>query len=149
KTDQPIRERGWQYWHQLFNPRQLLLHGLVVNNVDSLSKNKTEVAIGILGINKIIDWNSKLCIWNTGVGTEKNQNTFTTQALNTLYNYGARALTMYKSNWFMNINTCQIKNNKNIAVQDARGIKDINDIWITDPPYADAVNYHELTEFFL
>ena len=23
------------------------------------------------------------------------------------------------------------------------------DIWITDPPYADAVNYHELTEFFL
>jgi putative DNA methylase len=23
------------------------------------------------------------------------------------------------------------------------------DIWITDPPYADAVNYHELSEFFL
>ena len=21
-TDQPIRERGWTYWHHLFNPRQ-------------------------------------------------------------------------------------------------------------------------------
>ena len=29
-------------------------------------------------------------------------------------------------------------------------ILDINlTYWITDPPYADAVNYHELTEFFL
>jgi putative DNA methylase len=24
-TNQPIRERGWTYWHHLFNPRQLLL----------------------------------------------------------------------------------------------------------------------------
>ena len=24
-----------------------------------------------------------------------------------------------------------------------------NDIYITDPPYADAVNYHEITEYFI
>ena len=23
------------------------------------------------------------------------------------------------------------------------------DLWITDPPYADAINYHELGDFFL
>ena len=23
KTDEPIRERGWTYWHHLFNARQL------------------------------------------------------------------------------------------------------------------------------
>ncbi len=32
---------------------------------------------------------------------------------------------------------------------DARNIDYEGDIWVTDPPYADAVNYHELTEFFL
>jgi putative DNA methylase len=36
-TDQPIRERGWQYWHQLFNPRQLLVNGLFAKNVMELS----------------------------------------------------------------------------------------------------------------
>ena len=29
-TEQPTRERGWTYWHHLFNPRQLLLNGLVL-----------------------------------------------------------------------------------------------------------------------
>ncbi len=32
---------------------------------------------------------------------------------------------------------------------DARSATTDCDIWITDPPYADAVNYHELLEFFL
>jgi putative DNA methylase len=29
KTDEPIRTRGWTYWHHLFNPRQLLVNGLI------------------------------------------------------------------------------------------------------------------------
>jgi hypothetical protein len=32
---------------------------------------------------------------------------------------------------------------------DARDISIICDLWITDPPYADAINYHELGDFFL
>jgi putative DNA methylase len=28
KTDEPIRTRGWTYWHHLFTPRQLLVIGL-------------------------------------------------------------------------------------------------------------------------
>lgn len=35
-----------------------------------------------------------------------------------------------------------------VETKDARVVKEICDIWITDPPYADAINYHELTEFF-
>ena len=35
------------------------------------------------------------------------------------------------------------------AVCDARDIHETCDVWITDPPYADAVNYHELGDFFL
>ncbi len=33
-TDQPIRERGWTHWHHLFNPRQLLTHGLLLATAD-------------------------------------------------------------------------------------------------------------------
>ena len=32
---------------------------------------------------------------------------------------------------------------------DARVLSNTAEIWLTDPPYADAVNYHELSEFFL
>jgi hypothetical protein len=32
---------------------------------------------------------------------------------------------------------------------DARDLREICDLWITDPPYADAINYHELGDFFL
>ena len=32
---------------------------------------------------------------------------------------------------------------------DARDLRETCDLWITDPPYADAVNYHELGDFFL
>ena len=39
--------------------------------------------------------------------------------------------------------------NKEVVLKDARNIDQTCDIWITDPPYADAVNYHELSEFFL
>ncbi|MCI4436300.1 MAG: hypothetical protein JHC33_05755, partial [Ignisphaera sp.] len=30
-----------------------------------------------------------------------------------------------------------------------RALNYSNDLWITDPPYADAINYHELSDFFL
>jgi adenine-specific DNA methylase len=34
-------------------------------------------------------------------------------------------------------------------LSDARDLRETCDLWITDPPYADAVNYHELGDFFL
>jgi hypothetical protein len=36
-----------------------------------------------------------------------------------------------------------------VTVCDARDLRETCDLWITDPPYADAVNYHELGDFFL
>ena len=38
KTDEPIRTRGWTHWHHLFNPRQLLLAGLVNQSTDARLK---------------------------------------------------------------------------------------------------------------
>lgn len=36
-----------------------------------------------------------------------------------------------------------------MASLDARDVRETADLWVTDPPYADAINYHELGGFFL
>jgi putative DNA methylase len=150
-TDQPIRERGWQYWHQLFNPRQLLTQGLFMNFIGEHAKSKQEFAIGLLGVNKLCDYNSKLCVWLNSPVDEHGKNTFLNQALNTLYNYSNRALSDLEGTFLFNINNKNIEGNyiNSVILSDARVLSKICDLWITDPPYADAVNYHELSEFFL
>lgn len=85
-TNQVIRERGWTHWNHLFNARQLLIGKTLLAAIEQ-ENNMNNKVIGLLGINKCVDWNSRLCIWNAGIGNEKLQNTFTTQALNTLFNY--------------------------------------------------------------
>jgi putative DNA methylase len=149
ETSRLSRERGWFYWHQLFNPRQLLLHGLFIKLLENEAKNKSKFVVGLLGLNKCCNWNSKLSQWLSDSSNEKGAQTFSNQALNTLYNYNTRALTKLKTSWFYNINTFALNNNSTVEVKDARQVIQICDIWITDPPYADAINYHELSEFFL
>lgn len=149
-TDQPMRERGWQYWHQLFNPRQLLVLGLINSAVSEIEDKSVRVALS-LSLNKFTDWNSRLSIWNSGAGSECVQNTFSNQALNTLYNYGTRSANSLKTGtiWHYNMTDFAIEVESKVEAIDARKITEVCDIFITDPPYADAVNYHELTEFFL
>lgn len=148
-TDQPIRERGWQYWHHLFNPRQLLIIGLFMKELFEGSYTRLQKATGLLGINKFVNFNSKLSMWVNGAGVEKVVHVFTNQALNTFYNYGTRPIIDLKNLWFLTLDASFPLRNTNITLSDAREVNTISDIWITDPPYADAVNYHELSEFFL
>ena len=148
KTCEPKRTRGWQYWHQLFNPRQLLIHGLFMKAIEILANNKEEEVLGLLGVHKLCDWNSRLSIWNADGANEKGQQVFTNQALNTVYNYSTRTTLSLKTTWFFNINSCNFSSNNTILQIDARKVSECCDIWITDPPYADSVNYHELSEFF-
>ena len=145
-TDQLIRERGWRYWHQLFNCRQILFTGLVNQCVLSLANNNRELIIGQLCAHKILDYNSKLCAWV--VNREYTGNTFYNQALNTMFNYGVRSSFSLSSIFFIPINNTEILSGQ-VDITEASQVSNNCDIWITDPPYADAVNYHELTEFFL
>lgn len=149
KTDEPVRTRGWEYWHQLFTPRQLLIHGLFVKSVYEMANSDKEKVIGILGVNKLSNWNSKLAQWLSDGSNEKGAQTFSNQALNTMYNYLSRTMLSLKTTWFFNINNSKIISDTQVHVQDARTLNNDCDIWITDPPYADAVNYHELSEFFI
>ena len=84
-TDQLIRERGWQYWHQLFNPRQLLTNKLIIETILETATSEIEYAVGVMILNKSLDWNSKLCRWGTGQARESMAQTFYNQALNTIW----------------------------------------------------------------
>lgn len=150
KTIDPIRTRGWAYWHQMFNPRQLLVHGLLMELIDQHARTQKEKVVGLLGVNKCCDWNSKLCRWGVGAARESMAQTFYNQALNTIFNFGCKGLTLITGNFMIEIKNSEIDILKtNLFPYDARNINMKSDVWFTDPPYADAINYHELSEFFL
>jgi adenine-specific DNA methylase len=150
KTEEPIRNRGWTYWHHLFTPRQLLVHGLL----GMFSRDTNDhflIAASMLNLGRLADWDSRLSCWlpTQGGGIGGGKNTFLNQALNTLYNYSNRSLQSLSSaqlgfskSFFAPVTPC-------VAISDARDLDHECDFWITDPPYADAVNYHELADFFL
>lgn len=155
-TDQPIRERGWTYWHHLFTPRQLLVHGLLLSLYSEASENRPDkIVAAAISVAACSNWNSKLCQWlphlaaSGGIGAFAQ--TFYNQALNTLLNWGVRSLSGLENvggfSYLRPLNLSSFK--KDIGVIDARDLTSVCDIWITDPPYADAVNYHELGDFFL
>lgn len=150
-TDQPIRERGWTHWHHLFTPRQLLTHGLLAEVCEHLAATKQARVACLLGLGRMADWNSRLSAWMFHAGNEKGNQVFYNQALNCHFNYAARALSKLSDTFSILADTS--KNNfvllGKLTQADARDLRHTCDLWITDPPYADAVNYHELGDFFL
>lgn len=148
-TDQPVRERGYTYWHHLFNPRQLFLLGLFGEMIDERCETKTDIVACYLALNKVMDYNSRLSRWDPTSSKEMVVGVSSTQALNTLYNYGCRAFTVTDTSWFIKFKDINIDGKANVNAMDARQVANECDYWITDPPYADAVNYHELSEFYL
>jgi putative DNA methylase len=157
ETDRLFRERGWTHWHQLFTPRQLLTHGLFsvcALDVSSSRDQPSKVSIMLL-LGMLANFDSKLCIWDKSLaksgGIGAFVQTFSNQALNTLFNFGSRGLSGLKEVSVGGGAKLQIYNSflGSTKLVDARDISDNSDLWLTDPPYADAVNYHELGDFFL
>jgi len=144
KTDELIRTRGWTHWHHLFNARQLMFLRILRKNclVDS------EAAATTLFFAKVLDWCNKGCHWHTG--WEKPENLFYNQAFDTFWNYGTRSAYFLLSQWglgsarFIDLSHIDAK----IITTEARK-PSRSEVFITDPPYADAVIYHEITEFFI
>ncbi|MBS0652529.1 MAG: DUF1156 domain-containing protein [Verrucomicrobia bacterium] len=139
-NEQPIRERGWTYWHHLFNPRQLLLLSLVNRHADASAK---------VGMGPILNYGSRLCCWH--IGRDTSEMTFSNQALNTLWNYSCRGsihllpLLEYDYKTFPLLSCV----NLSIGNHPANKTPHSHDLIITDPPYGDAVKYEEITEFFI
>ncbi|HHP7425757.1 TPA: anti-phage-associated DUF1156 domain-containing protein [Enterobacter roggenkampii] len=143
KTDEPIRTRGWTHWHHLFHPRQLLFLSLV---------NKYSLAEGKFNFLQCMNHLSKLTRWRPQAGGGGGSAaTFDNQALNTLYNYPVRATGSIENILAAQHNHCGISENVSFVVNShpAPELDVENDIYITDPPYGDAVKYEEITEFFI
>lgn len=150
KTEEPTRTRGWTYWHHLFSPRQLLVHGLLASK-SKVTLDRVLEASTLLNLGRLADWDSRLSCWlpSNGGGIGGGKNTFLNQALNPLFNFSVRPLHSLESAQFSIAKACEIPRTHEVAVADARDTTNICDLWITDPPYADAINYHELADFFL
>ncbi len=151
ETDRLFRERGWTHWHQLFTPRQLLTHGLLAELSGRLGTSREERVYGLLGIANLANWNSRLSCWLPQKTNEKGNNTFYNQSLNTFFNYSVRPMMKIGPTWeiFDIPADMGLFGSSQVEVSDARDVRETCDLWVTDPPYADAVSYHELGDFFL
>ena len=153
KTEEPIRTRGWTYWHHLFSPRQLLMLALVRKEIAKLDPDLQSKVAAFLP--DVIQRSAKLCIWDTFPGPgrmPKIAQVFSDQALNTPMNWGVRAWP-YLSPVFVGASDIHdrplVVGNGIVRSSEAAKISEICELYISDPPYADAVVYHEITEFFI
>ena len=154
-TDQPIRERGWTHWHHLFNPRQLLYLGII--------RSKADCPDSYVRFMDLLNYSSRLCPWatspkrrakdgsgkQTGGASDNPANVFYNQALNTLYAYGCRSLAQLTDVLQKKVSTSPVNSNTIVETLPAQDLNVENDIYVTDPPYGDAVKYEEITEFFI
>jgi putative DNA methylase len=142
KTDEPIRTRGWTHWHHLFCPRQIHFTALTLSEARPSPEGRALTA-------KFIDWNSKLCRYGTGAARESVAQTFYNQALNTFPNYGVRSYGFARSYLEDVPRNSPLAGRGRLISRQASEADEQVDIYITDPPYADAVQYDEITEFFI
>jgi putative DNA methylase len=151
ETDRLFRERGWTHWHHLFTPRQLLTQGLVAMQAERVVGTQAARVACLLGVGRMADWNSRLSAWMFHATNEKGNQVFYNQALNCHANYSARGLSKLDDTFTLldGATTERLVGRSVIGTVDARDIDTQCDAWLTDPPYADAINYHELGDFFL
>jgi putative DNA methylase len=133
-----IKSRGWAYWCQAFTTRQLLIGGLV----RSFTTAYSAFSFGVL-----LNCNSKLSRWHPA--RDYVAEVFDNQALNTIYNYAAQSFS-YASRYFRDrYSGFPVFTEGELFAKAAIDLCHISDVYITDPPYGDAVKYEEITDFFI
>lgn len=140
-----IRGRGWTHWHHVFNARQLLTAGLVNHHVSAFAK---------FLVCSVADQCSRLSRWNgsaaKGAGGNTS-NTFENQALNTQFTYAHRGVVnsypFLQPNW----KSHPLEESLTVEVEccAADRFEGEADIFVTDPPYGNAVKYEEILDFFI
>jgi len=160
KTDEPIRTRGWTYWHHLFTPRNLLILALYKEAVLRLVEDPLCAGALAFDVNALADKSARLSRWEVGFpgrdgvapSADAVKSVFYNQALNTLVNYANRSFFHLRQS----LQNTEIKSfpfatdiSRSIVTQPAADFRQICEFFITDPPYADAISYDEITEFFI
>ena len=138
-----IRARGWTHWHHLFNPRQLLIAALVNSSADARLQ---------FSLAQLLNNSCRASRWNPGGGGGGlTAGIFDNQALSTLFNYGCRGSEYAASFLLQNYKNFPISRDQRLTIESrpADQIDETNDVYITDPPYGDAVKYEEILDFFI
>lgn len=156
KTDEPIRTRGWTHWHQLFTPRQLLLLATMKKAIAGVADPIAASAL-CFDLTFMADRSARLSRWRLGFAgsattapsADAVENVFYNQALNTLYVYGAKGLVMLQADQHEALSSFPLEGDGTVMTGDVTRLTRPSDLWVYDPPYADAVHYHEITEFFI
>ncbi|MGH6896060.1 MAG: DUF1156 domain-containing protein [Geminicoccaceae bacterium] len=151
-----MRERGWTHWHHLFTPRHLLIGALVRREMNTLTQSDLRMAMALIG-SRSVTYMSRLTRWNVGYegsdgvapSADTVKDVFYNQALNTFFNFGARAFSAFEAAFQPDFGHVPVVGSGELIVVAARDTEASSDLWITDPPYADAIHYHEITEYFL
>jgi putative DNA methylase len=140
-----IRARGWTHWHHVFNARQLLTTGLVNQHGGAFAK--------FLALS-LADQCSRLSRWNgsasKGAGGNTS-NTFENQALNTQFAYAHRGLVNSYPFLVPNWRSYPLTGGQDTEVDCCAADRVVQeaDVYVTDPPYGDAVKYEEILDFFI
>lgn len=143
ETERLYRERGWTHWHHLFNPRQLLINGLIRKCADQSPINAIMLMRGI-------NINARLSVWHKSHGGGGSvQQVFSNQALNTLNNYGSRGFEYLSPALLIETGHFPARGQSQLVNRPVDQHQVENDLYITDPPYGDAVKYEEILEFFI
>lgn len=155
ETSRLIRERGWTHWHHVFTPRDYIV-------IASLIENNREPELEVV-IPSLLNHASKLCQWATtnapldadgrqaGGARDLPNHVFYNQAFNTFWNYSSRASSFLLRDMKITSEVANVNmvGSSKIQNQSAIDLDQTADLFITDPPYADAVHYHEVSEFFI
>ena len=155
ETSRLMRERGWAYWHHLYMPRQLYYSALIA---EAVRAQPADLASALQFDRMFLaDKSAKLSQWRLGSpgrpgrapSADGVEHVFYNQALNVFYNYGVRGFRQIRPGNSVKYRHSTVPGAARVVTHEASQLAAEADIWITDPPYADAVNYHEITEFFI
>ena len=160
-----VRGYGLDEWGKLFNARQLLAlttfsrlvaeaHTRMLDGGLAAEYAKAVAAYLGLAVSRIADRGSGLCRWD--VGYEKVNNTFSRQALPMVWDYvetapmaGGSGSAAGAIGWIAEfIYNHAFKSIGTVREADARTVSCRAQIISTDPPYYDAINYADLSDFF-
>ena len=162
---------GFNQWHKLFTPRQLLALGTFVKHtraardamraegypLEWIEVLEAEIAVGI---DKLLDRQSALCRWD--LGYSKVNNTFTRFALPIVWDFcEGNPLSATTGNYLSCVEwvTEVIEHASNASdgtsvphalISSATHFSpsEAQDVIVTDPPYYDAIPYSDLMDFF-
>jgi putative DNA methylase len=142
ETTRLFRERGWTHWHHLFGARTLIWAAAFGNAGSPVTR---------LNLFRGLDYGSRLCSWDVGHKGSSPQvkHVFVNQAFNTMAAYCTKSAFDLSEVAYIDAVSIPVRAAKLIVPVDVRQVTGQFQLCVTDPPYADAIRYEEITEYFI